>query len=845
MSGTLDSFSKKLAQIIGMLGVIDAAAGGSGAGSKSGNLLSGALGKVSGTALGWSVAGNVVNGVAGMAAGASMAMPSVGSVVSRESSIYSAGVYSMGMMGRGRLSAMSMRNIGPYANIANAGAVTAGILTGMGVAPTSAAFNQMQTSSGQAARYLNMPNDVAAQAFAGFNSGSTSANLMRRMGVFTSDPRTGNALTQNQIFQQMYSRMAGGKTTPEGTMRSLQAGYLGAAIRNSGLDSSQQELLKSQFMAKSMGMNLDFSNPDSVKKVQDAMASRGFNNPELFGQKLTAAEESTAATATPSYLKGIEAATNQLVGLKEASKSLIKAFGNIKAFADTFTGDHTGQGFLGGVGSGIGAGGSIIGDVLAYKGAQSLFNGGGSGGGTGKGPRGMKIPPGYTYSSKTKRLSGGGRRGSYSTKQSNAILRKYNAGGGAKLGGKLGLAGAALNILSDIPGNIEATNAGQGGSAWGNTIGATAGSILGGVAGGALGSLLGPGGTLVGGFLGSMAGGALGGMAGEAIGSLFNATGGDQSSVKLGLTTSSGSGFAAPTTISTVSSGGEFHADRGDHLHRGVDIPVGMGSPVFAAGDGKVTKTGDGSGSNSLGKNIEIKHPNGYRTIYGHLSEIWVSPGKTVKQGQQIGRSGNTGLSTGPHLHFEVHDENGNPVNPSTIVDLNLTSGQKKGSGKDTSGGVRGKMSANNKKTLQDIATSGSGNAASGFGLTVTSSGVKGVLQNTSSVVASGMGGSLQGLSNPASQGTAYSVNIGGQEGSVKLGITTGGTRGYEPVQHPLTSPAARAVEQMSPRGSRGGNNITINLKIGKASDAEAKQFAKKVKEYLDDDKLIHNMGSR
>jgi murein DD-endopeptidase MepM/ murein hydrolase activator NlpD len=99
-------------------------------------------------------------------------------------------------------------------------------------------------------------------------------------------------------------------------------------------------------------------------------------------------------------------------------------------------------------------------------------------------------------------------------------------------------------------------------------------------------------------------------------------------------------------------------------LHKGVDILVGTGTPVYATGDGVVTRAGRNSG---YGINIVLQHPKaGYETLYAHLSKIpnGIKEGTRVKRGDLIGLSGNTGLSKSPHLHYEVHDLDGRGLNP-------------------------------------------------------------------------------------------------------------------------------------------------------------------------------------
>ena len=87
---------------------------------------------------------------------------------------------------------------------------------------------------------------------------------------------------------------------------------------------------------------------------------------------------------------------------------------------------------------------------------------------------------------------------------------------------------------------------------------------------------------------------------------------------------------------------------------------MGMGSPVYAAASGRVIIAG---GYGGYGEAVVIDHGSGLSTLYGHNSSVSVSVGQNVKQGQVIASSGSTGISTGPHLHFEVR-VNGSYVDP-------------------------------------------------------------------------------------------------------------------------------------------------------------------------------------
>ena len=94
--------------------------------------------------------------------------------------------------------------------------------------------------------------------------------------------------------------------------------------------------------------------------------------------------------------------------------------------------------------------------------------------------------------------------------------------------------------------------------------------------------------------------------------------------------------------------------------HQAIDWATPTGTAIWASSGGTVTVAGWQSG---YGYVVYINHPDGNQTRYGHLSKILVSTGQKVKQGQKIALSGNTGRSTGPHLHFELR-VGGRPVNP-------------------------------------------------------------------------------------------------------------------------------------------------------------------------------------
>ena len=102
---------------------------------------------------------------------------------------------------------------------------------------------------------------------------------------------------------------------------------------------------------------------------------------------------------------------------------------------------------------------------------------------------------------------------------------------------------------------------------------------------------------------------------------------------------------------------------RFSRMHRGIDFGAGWGTPIHAAADGEVSKAGWAGG---YGRQVRIAHADGLTTSYSHMSRMAVETGTLVRQGQLIGYVGSSGLSTGPHLHYEVL-RGGTAVNPMSV----------------------------------------------------------------------------------------------------------------------------------------------------------------------------------
>ncbi|WP_088086915.1 M23 family metallopeptidase [Bacillus sp. OV166] len=112
---------------------------------------------------------------------------------------------------------------------------------------------------------------------------------------------------------------------------------------------------------------------------------------------------------------------------------------------------------------------------------------------------------------------------------------------------------------------------------------------------------------------------------------------------------------------------GELSPVRGFQPHSGIDLAMPEGTTLRSVSEGVVDKVFDDNGL--IGKGLSVKMPDGTRAIYGHLSNVKARVGEHVNAGEIIGLSGNTGNSTGPHLHFGLKDASGHALDPTPVAD--------------------------------------------------------------------------------------------------------------------------------------------------------------------------------
>jgi murein DD-endopeptidase MepM/ murein hydrolase activator NlpD len=474
------------------------------------------------------------------------------------------------------------------------------------------------------------------QATAALNQ-AQNVNKLRMIGIQVRDPSTGLMNNAEQVGNQIWTylkkiKTGGGDITAKDISLSLQPGNSldGMLTQYFGNDEVLRQGVIAFLYQKAGGGSITKSSLQQSGAMPEVAQS--------FGKRFSAEYGATNAY-TKSGVQGVLSGNSNITDIANYFRDSVETFGGIVQAASYGQTLATG---------GEGAGGTLLGGVLSSAGTiiksgfdnflkdsltgmfSNFFSQLGAG----------SILPGGGAASDGGVVAGSGngkgKSGAYSKPSMSSRFK-----GGLKFGGVMALASAAMSI----PGNIEATNSGQGGSAWGETAGSVAGSV----AGAAIGQALIPI-PVLGALIGGFAGGYLGGQLGKAVGKNFDA--GDSSPLMNGL---------------SVPENGEFGNKAGfrTQSHRGIDLVASEGTKVFAIKGGKVEKSGV---EGALGNMVRIRHEDGTATVYGHLKSQLVGDGQEVREGSQIALSGNTGRSFGAHLHVALEDKDGNVSDPTNLV---------------------------------------------------------------------------------------------------------------------------------------------------------------------------------
>ena len=789
----------------------------------------------------FSVAGGVAQMGAGVV-GAGFALgPDLGATISRASNYYGTSQYSPTSLGYKQLQTSTMGALGGKFGRGVSGigedAAAAAILTQQyGYAPGSSPYLQSMREVGGAYRQFNMSNAAAATAIGGLQTGAMGANLYQ-YGISQFD-KNGNPVSESQMAKQLFNRIfqGRGQGNAKGVQQSLQYGLAGADLNAMGFSADQQQLFKAQFLALAQNKNADLSKMS------------GAGNPNAAGQQIITSQTNLMQASQDSMIKGYQAAATTITDVNKKmaqfGQSVIEAKAYMQGLGQSGAGGAL-TSLIGGFTSGIK---NIAEGMAALYAAEKLGIPLGKGGSTILGIGKSAVGTGARALGRAAGVVG------------TAAGAGYVMGQGAKVIGS----GTGLNKSSTgrdiVRGGGIAAAAGTGaliGFGLGGPVGAVAGTVIGGIAG----------------FFGAGGGSSYGGFGASfgAKGGAYSTTPGNTSAISPysgqsnKQTLSSPIPGTAPTTMYGAKDPGMWNGAK--NYHTGDDYAVPVGTSVKAVADGTVYDDSPGA---DFGVYVQVDHGNGYQTLYGHLQSRSVKIGQKVVTGQEIGKSGQSGNVTGPHLHFEVRKGKNNPVDPSQF--LTGTGGTKQTvSGKTVSapGTVLG--TGDQRAWATDF--------LKGMGAPATSANIKamttwmayegGQWKNSAHYnplnTTLGASGATDMNSAGVKSYTSYSQGL-----QSNISTLQENQRGYAAIRAALlkgndTAGVLGAVNHSAwgtkIPGYGGGNsgfgasitapqqggstNVQITVNIAQASQDEAVKFAKKVQTILEENNSISMMGNR
>lgn len=473
-----------------------------------------------------------------------------------------------------------------------------------------------------------MSNEAAAASVAGMNGMS-----FLRAGVQIRD-RQGNLKPPNQIINDVYSFLyRGQKITKEQAALVLNPGSKGYATLQqiTGGDAQLMQMIQSGIIARaSAGSDKKFSSAMQSKDPNSMLNVLGVDksSPIRSNFRFNASENRKLESTEQGLVGGYNVALRTTASLNDAYSTMADLLGPVN------DGLMTLKGILQTLPNAGNMGGAIAGFTSALAGAASTL---------------------LQFALLSKLLGGGGAAG---------LLGK-----GVGLTGALATGAAAVGV--GLGSAAVGYGVGKGGKALGNKLGVSkgvtrAGSTLAGAgAGAAIGSMIMPG-------VGTIAGSIIGGVAG------YFGSGGPNDHGNTGSAGGSGSSsflYPVPKATPITSPFGPRDNSKNPQIssnHKGIDFGTPVGTNLTAVTDGVITVLGNDA--EGYGRWIEVKHDDGTASRYGHLSGTNVSRGQRVKPGQTIAKSGGkagtagAGNSLGPHLHFEILNENGVKVDPAPYL---------------------------------------------------------------------------------------------------------------------------------------------------------------------------------
>lgn len=741
---------------------------------------------------------------AGVAEGFGKMMPDMNATMGRATNYYNATLYNGNRLPRARtgiqggvsVQDMTFRTLGGYdsngmpsmrSGMTSVGsdANVAKYLSGRGMS-VGGRFNGTDYAGGEnstyqqtlrtvanAARYMNISNESAVASVEHLTSGQGSSAMLRKMGIYTSDLSTGKEKTQGEIFEELAQRLTAGRpgASMEQTMDSVRRGNLGQSIQGLfGNDQAGAEMFKQFMIDRAGGNKMDLSSNETMKKIYDKNAEGNFfaaggavGNVNPLNAEMSMNQSDTAQLdkAEQNYIAGMQAAVGPLQALNEATGTLAAAFAGLPhALMATLNSNQPFQGLKQAASSVVGFNVSNLTNAAASvaTGAAQFFAG--------------------------------------------------DMGGAAKSG-----VDAALSL-----GNLALGNTGLAAMTGAMVVGGTAMTA---VSGGWNPDNTSP-------------------MNKQTAPGYYN-KGGDGATVANALASPGmavGNASAVPTTKY-----GAANAD-GTGTHYAIDYAASIGTPVKSLADGEVTKIGQNSThywggkpsevGNSRIKNdklppaglssdiahgnwVEVSVSGGYVFRYCHLDRILVKSG-AVRKGQTIGFAGNSGMTTGPHLHLECR-KNGTKMDPAKALQEIRAAASK--------------AKAGAKPSAAAASASSAASAAAGTLGTTLAAGQSSLAAAQSAFNASDSAQIMNALNSGDPQQIMAAVAKMTAMVNNKTASGSGANANY-------TQTGSTAAVT----GGTTGSPVTINMTVPNTSEDEAKRFAKLVKQYIEDDSLTANMGT-
>jgi murein DD-endopeptidase MepM/ murein hydrolase activator NlpD len=274
------------------------------------------------------------------------ALPDVEEAMGRRTNYYQAAIRSgIGMQG---IADYTRQALGANLTSRGSDALVAAALANQGMVfnpDENSTYMQTLRGVGNAAAYLNMDNAAAAMALEGLTSGAGSMNMLRQFGIHTSDPRSGKAYTQGQIFEQISQRLTAGRgeATVEETLESIRRGNLGETIRNIGLSTDQQELLKQFMVERARGGTMDLSDQGAMDAMISKVTESDRFNPQTMGMRMNELDTAMMEKVTKDYIEGMSQAASTLEDINALLSLVPKQLVQLESFFSGLQGSQGGK----------------------------------------------------------------------------------------------------------------------------------------------------------------------------------------------------------------------------------------------------------------------------------------------------------------------------------------------------------------------------------------------------------------------------------------------------------------------------------------------------------------------